>query len=76
MGRPDKWKEMVACSKDDIQDFRDFPDDKAIVWADNQMNCYREAMLALVRGNTDWAMTVNEYDERLIETMIRRAEAQ
>ena len=73
MSRPKKWKEMVNSSKDAIEDFRDFEDDKAIVWADTQISCYKEGMLALVRGNSDWAKTVSYDQEKLIETMVRRA---
>lgn len=43
--------------------------------ADNRIECYKEAMLALVRGNSNWAMTVTDEQEKLIETMVRRAEA-
>lgn len=75
MSRPKKWKEMVAGSRDAIEDFNAFADDTAIVWANSQINCYKEAMLALVRGNSDWAMTVTDGQEKLIETMVRRAEA-
>ena len=73
MSRPKKWKEMVNSSRDAIEDFRDFEDDKAIVWADTQIGSYKEGMLALVRGNSDWAKTVSYDQEKLIETMVRRA---
>ena len=75
MGRPQIWKHMVNGSRLVIEEFNDFADDRAIVWADNQIGCYKEAMLALVRGNSNWAMTVTEDQQLLIETMIRRAEA-
>ena len=75
MNRPEKWKAMANGSRLAIEDFRSFADDKAIVWADNQIGCYKEAMLALVRGNSNWAMTVTDDQQKLIETMIRRAEA-
>ena len=75
MSRPEKWKAMVKGSRAAIEDFNDFADDKAVVWADNQIGCYKEAMLALVRGNSNWAMTVTDEQEKLIETMVRRAEA-
>ena len=75
MGRPEKWKEMVRSSRELIEDFNDFSDDKAVVWADNQIRSYQESMMALVRGNSNWAMTVTEDQEKLIETMVRRAEA-
>ena len=65
---------MVKGSRAAIEDFNDL-DDKAVVWADNQIECYKEAMLALVRGNSNWAMTVTDEQEKLIETMVRRAEA-
>lgn len=76
ISRPDKWKEMVNSSQLAIESFNDFADDKAIVWADVQIGCYKEAMMALVRGNSDWAMTVTEDEERLITTMMRRVESQ
>ncbi len=75
MNRPQKWKQMVNGSRSAIEEFNDFADDKAIVWADNQIGCYKEAMLALVRGNSNWAMTVTDDQQKLIETMVRRAEA-
>lgn len=75
MSRPEKWKEMVKSSRAEIEDFNDFADDKAIVWADNQIRSYKEAMMALVRGNNNWRITVNDDQQALIETMIRRAEA-
>ncbi len=76
MDRQQKWKQMVNSSKSQIEDFNDFAEDKAIVWADNQIGCYKESMLALVRGNSNWGMTVTEDQQNLIETMVRRAEAQ
>lgn len=33
----DKWKEMVTASERVIEDFNDFADDRATVWADNQI---------------------------------------
>ena len=74
MNRPEKWKHMVRGSKLAIEDFRDFSEDKAVVWADVQINCYKEAMLALVNGNSNWASSVTADQEALINTMIRRAE--
>ena len=75
MNRPDKWKEMVQNSRTVIEDFNDFSEDSAIVWADVQIGCYKEAMLALVRSNSSWAMNVSDEQELLIDTMVRRAEA-
>ena len=75
MNRPDKWKEMTLNSRAAIENFNDFSDDKAIVWADVQIGCYKEAMLAVVRGNSNWAQGVTDEQEKLIETMVRRAEA-
>jgi hypothetical protein len=75
MNRPDKWNEMAANSRAAIEDFNDFSDDKAIAWADVQIGCYKEAMLAVVRGNNNWAQGVTDEQEELIETMVRRAEA-
>ena len=76
MSRPKKWNEMVKGSNAAVEEFRDFSDDKAIVWAENQMQAYKQSMLALVRGNSDWATTVTDDQEFLIKTMVRRAEAQ
>ena len=75
MNRPDKWKEMVKNSKELIEDFNDFSEDTAIVWADVQLGCYKEAMLALVSGNSNWPMSVTDEQEKLIDTMVRRAQA-
>ncbi len=75
MNRPQKWKVIATESRLAIEEFRDFSDDKAIVWADNQIKCYKEAMLALVHGNSNWVMTVTDDQQELIETMVRRAEA-
>jgi hypothetical protein len=79
MGRPQKWKEIANSSRLAIEGFRDSEDDKAIVWADDEIKCYKEAMLALkeailalVRGNGNWAMTVTDDQEILIKTMLRR----
>ena len=76
MNRPDKWKDMAKNSRAAIEEFRNFSDDTAIAWADNQIGCYKEAMLALVRGNSNWAMSVSDEQEALISTMVRRAEAE
>ena len=75
MNRKDKWKEMVKNSKELIENFNDFSDDKAVVWADVQLECYKEAMLALVSGDSNWPMNVTDEQEKLIETMVRRAQA-
>ena len=75
MNRPDKWKEMVNSSRAAIEDFNDFSDDTAIVWANVQLECYKEAMLALVASNSDWAMSVTYDQKKFIGRMIRRAEA-
>jgi len=75
MNRPEKWRQMVNGSRLSIEEFNSFSDDKAIVWADNQIGCYKEAMLALVSGNSNWQMTVTDDQQKLIETMVRRAEA-
>ena len=75
MNRSKKWKEVVKNSKELIENFNNFSDDTAIVWADVQIGCYKEAMLALVRSNSNWAMDVSEEQELLIITMVNRAEA-
>lgn len=71
----DKWKEMVACSRENIEDFRDFLDDKATVWANKEMNNYQKAMLFLVKSNENWEDLVTEDQAKFIKTMIRRAES-
>ena len=75
MSRPKKWCEMVKSSKDAIEDFNDFAEDKAVVWADKEITNYKKAMLILVNGNANWDMCVTEEQEKLIKTMVRRAEA-
>lgn len=76
MSRPKKWASMVLGSKESIEDFNAFSDDNAIVWADVQIGCYKEAMTALINGNSNWRMTVTDDQELLIDTMQRRASAQ
>jgi len=75
ISRPEKWRELVEQSKNQIENFNDFSEDTAIVWADNQIKDYKRAMLILARSNSNWAMNVSDDDEKLIDTMIRRAEA-
>ena len=75
MSRPSKWGEMVANSKAAKEDFREFADDRAIIWADNEMINYRRAMLLLKNAHSDWAMRMNGEDKRFVQTMINRAES-
>lgn len=75
MSRPKKWEEMVKSSKDAIEDFNDFADDKAIVWADNEIKNYRRAMLILAGANSNYDMSLNDDDSKFVGTMIRRAES-
>ena len=75
MSRPNKWSEMVKGSKDAIEDFNDFADDKAIVWADNELKNYKRAMLILANSNSNWSMPLADEDESFIQTMIRRAQS-
>ena len=75
MSRPKKWDIMCYNSRAEIENFSDCEKDKAIVWADNELRNYRRAMMALVKSNPNWAMGVTEDEEKLISTMIRRAEA-
>ena len=65
---------MVDGSREAKNDFNNFSDDDAILWADAQIESYKNAMLSLARSHSDWAMSVSDDDERLIDTMIRRAE--
>lgn len=73
MSRPKKWDEMVKSSKGAIEDFRDFADDKAVVWADNEMKNYKRAMMILVNSNNNYDMSLGEEDSKFISTMINRA---
>ena len=75
MSRPEKWKEMVKGSRAAIEDFNDFADDKAVVWANNELENYKRALLILQGAYSDWAMNVTDEDEDFVNTMIRRAEA-
>ena len=75
MSRPSKWDEMVVNSRAAKEDFRDFADDKAIIWADNEMKNYKRAMLLLKNSHSNWAMSLNDEDERFVQTMINRAES-
>ena len=74
MNRPNKWKEVVQTSKENIEDFNDFSSDKAIVWADKELQNYKKAMLILVQGNPNWDMHVTEDQYNFINTMTRRGE--
>ena len=75
MSRPEKWQEMVNYSRDAIEDFNDFKYDKAIVWANHELENYKRAMLILHSANSGWAMNVTDEDEAFVNTMIRRAQA-
>lgn len=75
MNRPDKWKEMVSDSKQAKEDFNEFADDEAILWANKELENYKRAMLILANSNNNWPMAVSDDDEALISTMIRRAES-
>ena len=66
---------MLETSKSEIESFNDFAEDRAIVWADKEITNYKKAMLILVRANANWEMCVTDDQERLIKTMVRRAEA-
>lgn len=73
MSRPKKWNEMVIDSKGVIEDFNDFAEDKAIVWADNEIKNYKRAMMILVNSNNNYDMSLDEEDSKFIQTMINRA---
>ena len=75
ISRPEKWKEMVNSSRRAVDDFNDFADDNAIIWADSQIKSYRQAMQALIQGNGNWRVTVNDEQARLVDTLTRRSEA-
>lgn len=68
------WKEVVHTAKDNIENFNDFKEDTAIVWADKELQNYKRAMLILHKFSGLSNMTEDE--EALVETMVRRAEAQ
>lgn len=75
MSRPDKWNEMVCSSKEQFENFNDFSEDKAIIWADNELNNYKRAMMALVNSNSNWEMSIADVEQcKFVNTMIRRAE--
>ena len=76
MNRKEKWADMAKNSRAEIEDFKDFSEDKAIVWADVQIENYKKAMLALIQGNRNWHHCMTEEKEEFINTMVRRAEAQ
>jgi hypothetical protein len=64
------WKEVVHTARDNIDNLNDFKEDTAIVWADKELQNYKRAMMALAtRSNS-------QDDLSLIDTMVRRAEAQ
>jgi len=71
--RPEKWNEMTNSSKAAIEDFNDFADDKAIVWADNEIKNYKRAMMILVHSNSNWSMPLGDEDDKFLQTMINRA---
>jgi len=66
---------MVQSSKAAKENFSEFADDNAIIWADNEMRNYKRAMLLLKNTNSDWTMNLGDEDERFVATMIRRAES-
>lgn len=66
---------MVRGSKEAIEDFNDFLDDKAVVWADNELRNYKRAMQILASSCSNWALNVSDEDEKFVETMLRRAES-
>jgi two-component SAPR family response regulator len=76
MNRPEKWKEMVNGSKESIENFNDFLDDKAIVWADNEMNNYRLAMLVMINSGVTWQDYLSEDGKKLVMTMLNRSREQ
>lgn len=75
MSRPKKWDEMVNNSKEAIENFNNFADDKAIVWADNEIKNYKRAMMILVAANSNYNMNLEDEDSKFVQTMIHRAEA-
>ena len=72
--RKEWWEDLVAESKEEIENFNNFQSDDAIVWADNQLTAYKKELLAMANGNNNWAQGVSDDDQKLITTMIRRAE--
>jgi len=75
MSRKEIWEEMVKDCKEAVEDFNDFPDDRATIWADNELKNYKRAMLILANSHRDWVLNVNEDDEKFVSTMIRRTES-
>jgi len=75
MSRKERWEEMVKDCKEAVEDFNDFPEDKAIIWADNELKNYKRAMLILANSHSDWSLNISEDDEKFVSTMIRRAES-
>ena len=53
----DKWKDMVVASQRVIEDFNDFADDRATVWADNQiktLTAERDALKTSLERCENW----------------------
>ena len=71
MDKQDKWKEMAKQSSQSIEEFNDFIDDKAIVWADSELKNYKRAVKLLTSVNKG----ISKEDGKFIATMERRSKA-
>ena len=79
----DKWKDMVVASQRVIEDFNDFADDRATVWADNQIKTLTEerdslkSLLADFKGDvmfrigtaSPYRQVAKAYQERIVEAL-------
>ena len=57
---PTKWASMVKNSKSAIEDFNNFADDNAIVWADNEMGKL-QAEIETMRDVVELARTLKNH---------------
>lgn len=70
------WNKMVSDSRNLIEDFDNFADDTAIVWADKEMKNYKRAMMMLIESQNNCNIALSTDDKKFIETMFNRAQAQ
>ena len=75
MSRKEIWEEMVNNCKEAVEDFNNFSEDMATIWADNELKNYKRAMLILANSHSDWSLNISEDDEKFVSTMIKRAES-
>lgn len=72
MSRKEIWEEMVNNCKEAVEDFNNFSEDMATIWADNELKNYKRALLILAKSHSGW---ISEDDEKFVSTMIKRAES-